>query len=232
MGIFCASILSVCVLVHVGLFAPAQALDFCPRAENDCQSPEKMVVHKRVESTTDKLGVSDLLQDITQFNVSCKNLMGKRNSTHGKWKVKYYLRSLDYFVLFCRETPGRQSQRKLCSHRKELRILQIYSHPTERPVKAGSTFKGGVMTVAIIGICYDRRSIWNWMYSTGCAWGYPERGHGCSPDWWVLAVCQWWQSAARICSSGTQIRWSSGRVSPQSRAIKNVRTKTDEPWNE
>lgn len=61
-------------------------------------------------------------------------------------------------------------------------------------------------------IFYDSRSICNGMHSTGCAWGDPERGRECSQDGWVPAVCQRWQSAARICSSGAQIRWSSGRV--------------------
>lgn len=76
------------------------------------------------------------------------------------------------------------------------------------------------MTVTINSICYDRRTIWNWTFSTGCTWGYPERGHECSPDGWVPAVCQRWQSAARIRSSGTQIRWSSGRVCFHSSALK------------
>lgn len=80
MGIFSAHTLLVCVLVPVGIFAPAQALDFCPRAENDCQSPVEMVVRKQLKSSTDTQGVLDLMQDITQLNVSCKNLMGKTDS--------------------------------------------------------------------------------------------------------------------------------------------------------
>lgn len=59
---------------------------------------------------------------------------------------------------------------------------------------------------------YDRRSIWNVTYSTGCGWGYPERGRECSPDGWLPAVRQRWQGAARICSACTQIRRSSGTV--------------------
>lgn len=120
--------------------------------------------------------------------------------------------SLNCSFFLCRETPRRWSQRELCSHCKELHILQIHSHPTERPTEAGSTFKGGVMTVNRIGTFYDRRSIWNVTYSTGCGWGYPERGRECSPDGWVRAVRQRWQGAARICSACTQIRRSSGRV--------------------
>lgn len=88
MGIFSIHTLLVCVLVSVGIFAAAQALDFCPRAENDCQSPVKMVVKKQVKSSTDKLGGSDLIQDITQLNVSCKNLMGKTDSTESIWNSK------------------------------------------------------------------------------------------------------------------------------------------------
>lgn len=69
--------LLVCVLVPVGLFAPAHALDFCTRAADDCQSPVKTVVHAPVKSSCDERSVSDLIQDITQLNVSCKNLIGK-----------------------------------------------------------------------------------------------------------------------------------------------------------
>lgn len=78
MGMFSAHTLVVCVLVPVGLFAPTQALDFCPRAENDCQSP---VVDKQVKARPDRTSASELLHNITQLNVSCKNLMGKTNST-------------------------------------------------------------------------------------------------------------------------------------------------------
>lgn len=69
--------LLVCVLVPVGLFAPAHALDFCTRAADDCQSQVKTVVHAPVKSSCDERSVSDLIQDITQLNVSCKNLIEK-----------------------------------------------------------------------------------------------------------------------------------------------------------
>lgn len=87
MGVFSVHTL-VCVLVPVGLFAPAQALDYCPRAENECQSPVKTLVHKQVQSSTDTLGVSHLTQDINQLNVSCKNLMGKTDSIESIWNAK------------------------------------------------------------------------------------------------------------------------------------------------
>lgn len=214
--------LFVCVLVPVGLFAPAHALDFCTRAEDDCQSQVKTVVHTPVKSSCDELSVtSDLIQDITQLNVSCKNLMGKLIPIKAYENKNIHLMSLNYSSFLCRETPRRWSQRELCSHCKELHILQIYSQPTERPTEAGSTFKGGVMTVTSIGTFYDRRSIWNITYSTGCGWGYPERGRECSPDGWVPAVRQWWQGAARMCSACTQIRRSPGRVCDHIWAIRH-----------
>lgn len=94
MGLFSTCTLVVCVLVSVGIFAATQALDFCPRAENDCQSPVKMFVHKQVEFRSDRSGGSDLLQNITQLNVSCKNLMGKTNFTYRIYKGK-----MSYLVL-------------------------------------------------------------------------------------------------------------------------------------
>lgn len=81
--------LLVCVLVPVGLFAPAHALDFCPRAEDDCQSQVTTVVHTPVESSSDELAVSNLIQDITQLNVSCKNLIGKLIPIKGYEKETY-----------------------------------------------------------------------------------------------------------------------------------------------
>lgn len=104
MGIFSAHTLLVCVLVTVNLLAPAQALDFCPRTENNCQGPGEMVVHKQVKSSADTLGVSDLIQDITQLNVSCKNLMGKTDSLK-VYKKRKNLRSLNCFFFLAERLP-------------------------------------------------------------------------------------------------------------------------------
>lgn len=69
--------LLVCLLVLVGFFAPAHVLDFCPRAEDDCQREAKVVVHTQVEPSCDEQSVSHLIHDITQMNVSSKNIMDK-----------------------------------------------------------------------------------------------------------------------------------------------------------
>lgn len=68
-----------------------------------------------------------------------------------KWckEKKLYLQCSAFIVLFCREASSRWSQRQLCSHCKEVHILQVSSHSPEGPTQAGSTFKGGVTTVAI-----------------------------------------------------------------------------------
>lgn len=87
---FCTHTLLVFVLLPLGLLSAAHALDFCPSAENDCQSQVRTVQHTRVKSSSN-VSVSDLIQDISQFKVSCKNLIGKMDPEESIWKKEKYI---------------------------------------------------------------------------------------------------------------------------------------------
>lgn len=68
----------VFALVAGGHFTPVLALEFCLSADDDCHSQVK-TASDTVKSRWNMTG-SGLIEDLNQFKVSCKKLMGKVDS--------------------------------------------------------------------------------------------------------------------------------------------------------
>lgn len=144
----------VFALVAAASFTPVYALEFCQSTDRDCHSDDNMA-SDTVKSRWN-MRASNLIQDLDQFNVSCKKLTGKTDSCLSIFfkteanKVK----GSSAFCPLCRSIPGRWGRWQLCPHCKELRILQIQSNPAEGPIKTGSSFQGGVITsLASCNVC-------------------------------------------------------------------------------
>lgn len=65
----------VLAVVAAGRFTPVLALEFCLSADDDCHSQVKTALDI-VKSRWNMSG-SGLIEDLNQFKVSCKKLMGK-----------------------------------------------------------------------------------------------------------------------------------------------------------
>lgn len=70
----------VFALVAAASISPVHVLEFCQSTDRDCHS------HDRTTSDSVKsrwnMNASNLIQDLEQFRVSCKNLLGKTGSGH------------------------------------------------------------------------------------------------------------------------------------------------------
>lgn len=133
----------VFALVAASSFTSVHVLEFCQSSDGDCHNHDDNTASNTVKSRWN-VSVSNLIQDLEQFRVCCKKLIGK------KWFLSLFrpiekeftviMLQLNIFLNFCRSIPNRWGWWQLCSHCKELHILQIHSNPTERPVKTGSCF--------------------------------------------------------------------------------------------
>lgn len=68
----------VFALVAASSFIPVYVLEFCQMTDRDCYSDDKMA--SDTVKTRWNVSVSDLIQDLDQFSVSCKKLIGKTAS--------------------------------------------------------------------------------------------------------------------------------------------------------
>ncbi len=59
-------------------FTPVYVIEFCQSSDNDCHSHDKMA--SDAVKNRWNMSVSHLIQDLDQFHVSCKKLLGKTDS--------------------------------------------------------------------------------------------------------------------------------------------------------